>query len=438
MKGTEDEQIQKGSEYSQHQRFFKLALRVGIVVLVALVIVAGFLAARTLGFGAFAPSHTSTGTPIPGSNLFYIQASPPWGRVSVDGQVLKQVPDSGTGKPLQLSQGTHLVEWSAPPFLMQRCTVIVPSQAVADSCTGGGTNTVQPEPGAWTITFSESLDTLPNVQRSMLVQATQSLLNSFQATTIVQPGERFVNLQASQHIDMASQPLEATESFQLDTNPNSSSLCASFVLGMSCEANSDCHLLCDPIYDVPISQAGIKGWDVYVVMRTSWTYTTMNGQLIARSQPDGSDSGGTEYLLLLFITWDGANWHVTSKPGTDGQSVYIAPLNPVDPPCVVAQYKTQGDRMFSVVNPGNTAQTVNWHFVTGSNPAQGCLAVATLPSTNPVTPTSSRLAGAYCLYRFGVLLAANNLAHRYWPQLPMADAYEQDLASHLATLIASQ
>jgi len=31
-----------------------------------------------------------------------------------------------------------------------------------------------------------------------------------------------------------------------------------------------------------------------------------------------------------------------------------------------------------------------------------------------------------------VLLAANALAHRYWPDLPVADAYEQQLAQQMA------
>ncbi len=42
---------------------------------------------------------------------------------------------------------------------------------------------------------------------------------------------------------------------------------------------------------------------------------------------------------------------------------------------------------------------------------------------------------AYCLHRFGVLLAANDLAHRLWPYLPLADANEQHLAQQMATRV---
>lgn len=42
---------------------------------------------------------------------------------------------------------------------------------------------------------------------------------------------------------------------------------------------------------------------------------------------------------------------------------------------------------------------------------------------------------AYCLHRFGVLLAANDAAGRAWLYRPRADAYEQGLARQLARLV---
>lgn len=436
MKDAEHEHTQIEPEHWQRRNFSKMALRVGAVILVALLIIGGFLAARTLGFGAFAPSHVSTATPIPGSNLFYIQGSPPWGSASVDGHLLKQVPNAGTDKPLQLSEGTHVIEWNAPPFLSQRCTVVVPTQAVANVCTGSGADTVQPGPGAWTITFSESLATLPGAQRTALVRATQSMLDSSGSVETVQPGEHFVDVLAPQMIATATQSLKATVRFQVDTNPGSTQPCTAINL-KRCEANLDCHLFCNPLYDVPLSQADIKGWDVYGVVKTTWSYTTLSGQVLAQNQPDAPGSSGTEYLQLLFIRWDGSAWHVSTKPGEDGQSPLIAPLSPVDPPCLLAQFRTLGDPSFSTLALGGQVQMVNWHFVTGVNPAQGCLALATVPTENRATPTPPPSTAAWCLYRFGVLLAANALAHRYWPQLPLTDAYEQNLAQHLVARISS-
>jgi hypothetical protein len=51
------------------------------------------------------------------------------------------------------------------------------------------------------------------------------------------------------------------------------------------------------------------------------------------------------------------------------------------------------------------------------------------------TSTISHTELAYCLHRFGVNLAANEVAQRYWPYLPVADAGEQRLAQQLAGLV---
>jgi hypothetical protein len=42
---------------------------------------------------------------------------------------------------------------------------------------------------------------------------------------------------------------------------------------------------------------------------------------------------------------------------------------------------------------------------------------------------------AYCLYRFGLLLAANDRAHEIWPHMLLADGYERNLAQQLAASI---
>jgi hypothetical protein len=44
---------------------------------------------------------------------------------------------------------------------------------------------------------------------------------------------------------------------------------------------------------------------------------------------------------------------------------------------------------------------------------------------------------AYCLHRFGVLLAANDVAHHQWPYLPVANAREKQLAQRLVSILLS-
>jgi hypothetical protein len=38
---------------------------------------------------------------------------------------------------------------------------------------------------------------------------------------------------------------------------------------------------------------------------------------------------------------------------------------------------------------------------------------------------------AYCLHRFGVFIAVNDVAHKYWPNMPQADTYEVQLTHQL-------
>ncbi len=62
---------------------------------------------------------------------------------------------------------------------------------------------------------------------------------------------------------------------------------------------------------------------------------------------------------------------------------------------------------------------------------QGAM-LAPIRLTNAGSCPSRQRCFAACLHRFGVLLAVNNLAHRLWPFLPVANAYEKRLAEQLA------
>jgi hypothetical protein len=90
---------------------------------------------------------------------------------------------------------------------------------------------------------------------------------------------------------------------------------------------------------------------------------------------------------------------------------------------------TSSDTTYTTTQDSSRTQ-VNWSYLTGHNLADGCVA-AIVPQQQTIPPASTPPV-AYCLYRFGVLLAANTLAHRYWPDLPVADAYEQQLAQQVA------
>jgi len=430
------------NEFPPPRQSVRPAVIVSIIVLVVLVVAGGiFATTRFVGGGANA---LPTPTLVPGSNLFYVQTSPAWGNFFVDGQKLAHMPTNpAVDLPLQLSAGIHQVTWQADPFT-QHCIIIVPPVVSQTKCLANDPVPIMKGPNkglsAYLITFSVSFNDLTPAQQQPLFQAVQKALDALQSGDTVQPGEKYADTNAPQFIATATSTLHATLRFQLDTNTGSQGACAGifFGPGPGCSVNGqDCHLLCDvdqsqaPPGEGPKATPGL--WDVFGIVRSTWTYTTPNGQIVAQNQPDEADNSGTEYAINLYIAYVSGQWQVTTK----------APLNsnfvPVfSPSCEAAYYLvTQiGSNTYSNINlPGNPNDTINWNINDGSNLAAGCLltAVAIPPQNNNPTPAPivNPKPFAHCLYRFGVLLALDSAAHTLWPNLPVADAYEQSIAQHI-------
>lgn len=421
MKGTEDEQLQDDFEQPPHRRAPKPAV---IIAIVALVVLGSFTAVHLLGGGGLAPAPTLE----PGSNLFYIATSPGWGSISIDGQTLSHLPVMGVDQPLQLSPGVHQVAWQAVPFPTQHCILVVPPDVTTTRCLA---NDKVPVPKhqdltAFVLTFSASTAMLPDAQQAALFQAAQAMLDTLQATETVQPGEQYVDLQASHFVTSATQPLRAALHFQLDTN--SSAACQGEFIGTfnACSnQGQDCHLFC--AQQVSSLAFTPQRWDVFAVIRPTWDYTTLSGQVVARNQPDAPDNAGTEYIISLSITWGGSRWHVSTH----------SPNNPplVDPACAAVSGRIPYNANLQS-EESNPSIAIYWQFAAGPDHAAGCLAEAfqtpeILGAGNTPRPI------AYCLYRFGVFVAVDAAAHRYWPGLPVADSYEQSTAKQLEALPAA-
>jgi len=411
----------------------------GIVALVALIVAGGiFAATKFVGGNSGA---VATPTLVPGSNLFYIQTTPGWGNIFVDGQKLAHMPDPTVDPPLQLSPGVHEVTWQANPF-MQRCTIIVPPAVSETKCLAYDPVTVPKGPNkglsAYLITFTASFSDLTAAQQQPLIQAAQQALDALQSSDTVQIGEQYADLNAPQFTATATSTLRATLRFQLDTDPGSNNPCggvfSGFGAGSSCSiSGQNCHLLCEADETQQFVKATPDRWHVYGVMRTTWTYTTLNGLVVAQNQPDETDNVGTEYLVDLYITYADSQWHITTRT-PDNTTGFL----PAGPSCEAANnfvnfVGQNGFGIYSTVNlPGDPNQTIFWSANHGSNLAAGCLLTAYPPQNNLATPLTNARAIAHCLYRFGVLLALDNATRSFWPNLPLADAYEQNVARHIA------
>ncbi|MGH2494351.1 MAG: hypothetical protein ACRDIV_06575 [Ktedonobacteraceae bacterium] len=423
------------NDFPPPRRPLRPLMLIGLLILVALV-VAGSVFAMHPGTGGSVGSATPVPTITPGSDRFFFAETPSWGTLSIDGRMLATVPTQASGlPPLRLSPGVHLVVWHADPFLSQHCAIYIPTRYTGDSCFANnatpiyhGSNSSQL--AAYLITFSASLADLSVDQFNALMQATQVALGSLQGTETVQAGEHFmhthiVDAHAKTAIETATSVLHATLHFGLDFSSSASGPCiAGNVIDQpdTCMNNGqNCFTFC--LFTA--SEAKIlKQWEVLAVVIPFWNYVTANGQTVVQDQPDpmGGDGSWTDFLAALAISWDGSQWHVTLAHPKELANTAIA-----NPACDAAQYIIGQDSTFSSI--AGSSQPLSWKYASDANAASGCLAEAFPVATTTGTPSPATAKPlARCLYRFGVLLALDDVAHRSWPSLPLASAYEQNTA----------
>ncbi len=434
-------QPRASQRFSPRLRRLQLVLTTSIVVLAVMLILGSTAPVREL-VGRLIIGPTSTPLPAlgPGAYLFYIHGNPPWGRLSIDGHEVAHLPVVIVDPPLRLSPGRHVLTWRADPFPAQSCTLTVPARYSTDTCRLKDSIQVQSAIYASIVTFNESLNMLSDAQRASLIQATQAALDTRQYSETVQPGELFayspevsglennpcrITSQSILCYAAAKQPLRATLRFQLDVNSSQNSSCT---ILESCKiAGQDCRLFCDTtaLEGHVLSSSLILEWHVLAVARSLWEYVRQDGQIIADHQSDTFIAEmQNEHFVPLSITWDNSGWHVSTL-FPNPQVIYG------DPVCASAIGDARALANNFVIN-GMSIQVLQ-QSVSGADLAAGCVVVITpgdavgLPPTSTLSPPLR----AFCLHRFGVLLAANDLAHRQWPYLPLASTYEQHLAQQL-------
>ncbi len=422
------------SRFFPQQRTLQLGMTGGIVVIVLLLVLGSSIPVRNLATRLFVPpTPVPTATLVPGVDLFYINGDPSWGQASLDGRLIAHLPITGVDPPLQFTRGHHLLRWRAEPFQLQQCTISVPPQFSTDSCQFNDTVRTPSGPDAWLISFPASLETLPDDRRTALIQASQAALNAQQSTETVRLGELYNASSQKGMFATALQALTATLHFQLDTDPALKMVCAinGQNNGQGCSIlGEDCHLFCaNPAAPTaPLSASSALEWNVLAATIPEWDYSTPDGRSVARNQPDAfAGAAGYEFLVPLHIIWDGTAWQVTALLDSASTQEFGNPI------CGSAEVEVQID--FSLIGAVLDNAAIVWNYFSSPAYAAGCVAIAA-PNTNqintPVLSSWSPHVAAYCIQRFGLLLAANDVAHHLWPQMPVADAYEQSLALQIA------
>lgn len=396
------------ARFTARWRWLQLVWLAALIALALFMILGKSLPVRDIApLTIFGSRPTATPTSLPGSKLYYMFGDQPWGKIYLDGRLVTNQPLISSDPPVQLlARGTHHFEWEAAPFPPQRCTISVPPSP-GDTCQYF-LFSLPGAPPARMITFHDTLTDLPPVQAAALTHQIQVQLDALQASALVKPGELYANPSSNGEVSAVHQTLRAVLRFQLDTSVPPSTLC---IMQNVCQSSGEeCATLCT-------LSAEQLFWDVGAVVKTVWDYTTLTGRPVAANQPDTTGSATLfEHPVTLFITWDGANWHVVVYVTNPFES-YVPNLT-----CASAEDDITGD----------SALAGTWRLVPAPDAANGCLAVATIDENDGGLSSPSHPITAYCLHRFGVLLAANNAAHRLWPFMPVADSYEQSLALQLA------
>lgn len=406
-------------------------ISVGIVLLAIALLVASPVSSLLQNARGITPAQQVTAA----SQTLVVEPIPAWGTLLVDGHPAHLSAIQSTFY-ITLSPGQHVLTWRAVPFLDQRCEITVPIESGIDTCmqpqfadqAGKAPLNSPNQPGTSSIiTFHESLASLPPVQATALIQATQDAINAYQSTAVVLPGEDYAtpSLASSCTISQgmplcyqtARQQLQAMLSFQLDAGISQNTPCIS---GVCIVAGEDCRLFCDnAAVEIPIATSSPSQWNTFAIISTFWHYQTTQGQPILPNETDSFlQSFPNVHLIPLTISWNGTSWHVI----VELDNAKVALENPI---CDAAAQ--------DIVQILYTEPHSPFSFQTFPAPvlSQGCL-VKVDQFAGPSTPTpSTQSPPAYLLHYFGVLLAANAQAHHLWPYLPVATKDEMRMATEV-------
>jgi len=158
----------------------------------------------------------------------------------------------------------------------------------------------------------------------------------------------------------------------------------------------------------------------------------MSGTVVLQHQIDVlRPNNAYEHVVPLKILWDGTQWHVTLNLAENAASPTSYTLPPAV--CDKAQNAVEQEPALRVIpEPANfsVSTSAGWNYTAIQTFATSCLGIVTL--AQPGSSQAHQIP-AYCLYRLGVFLAANDIAHKYWPNMPLANAQERQLAQQLAT-----
>ncbi len=358
---------------------------------------------------------TPTATAL-GANTLDLVNTVPWGHLTIDGRKASVVANS-IPEIVQLAGGQHQLEYDAPPFPRLRCQVTVPA-ASADTCP------VTDAPQSWgsdnggaarVLDMGALVSNLPPDQLNQLAFMVQSLLDSRASTTMLAPGDHY--MEPDDQVATAQSPLLATIRTVLNTDPNAGPSVTGFV----------CLPFCDGQTGQIADYSSPNGWTLQANAQVQWVITTSDRKVvdtipiaIAGAQRTSAPDAAL-ITLPLTVTWNGG-W----QPGA---RFALATVDPVGTGAFGSELCNVAQQLIGMQASSTSSPSVADQCALIGNPVDGCLVQwqPTDVNGNNVGPP------AYLLFRFGVLLTANQVAMALFPGLTVAGNQEQALAQQIAT-----
>lgn len=381
---------------------------VGVAVAVTLVVLVNPAAKSSLYTVFRVPTPAPSATPLPGGNTVYLVRGAPWGAVTIDGKRASSVNLGMTLSWIKLVAGRHTIVVAQQPFPTLRCIVSMPASP-RDTCPLITPSTETPEfgndgsadlpAGSRVVDLGARFSRLPQDARDALVTAVNATLTYPPTSAAIQPGDHYLREDGT--LAVAQTELRVTFVPTL----------LAPVHAVASDSNA-CVSFCD------VSGTGMRSsgtWDMIVSLVGTWHITSIGGAVVADSAPmfpaeaiyEGQPPTLTAEINLL---WTG-QWQVSAQNGVNGN---------FSPICQTADNLVNAN-LNAGSNAGTQVSITGMGYQAAHTPEQGCVITMTLSD-----PTASDPLYAY--YHLGVLLAANNAAHKAFPTLPVASANERALA----------
>jgi hypothetical protein len=358
-----------------------------------------------------------------GGDQFAVEHRVPWGSLLVDGHpapslgvvVLPQRPPTWRGlMTFALPPGRHQVTYLADPFPPVHCTVSVPA-APQDTCPlerQGLVATLVPDaPATRLLDLGARVERLPPTEVTALAAAIQQELDVVASGEgdSVAPGDHYRGTDGQV---VATAPLRAEPVFTLGR-------------GTPAFVGVPCPVLCTLGGPVVLDTPDL--WLLDAQVGLVWRYRDAAGQVLLPEGP-AADPAFAQQEVAVQVA---AQW-LSAQNGPTGHwsATTLRDLPTVTDPLVCAvgaEYLTAVRVLPGAGTADATDPNYQWpNTAWSSPPAEASCVLAGGRTMDPHGHLTGTV--ALVLYRDGVLLAANDEAHRVLPELTIADAHERALA----------